>query len=75
MRPQIVTIYAFALLIFNGGTMLAQSSKGTNPPPPPDERTPPELFIDERLIWLLLAGLIYGAIVAYRRGQFKGILG
>ena len=55
--------------------MFAQSSKGAHPPPPPDERTPVFLFIDEPLIWLLLAGLVYGAYVAYKRGRLKDILG
>ena len=75
MRPQIVTIYAFTLLLFSSGAMLGQAAKNGEHPPPPDQRTPPELFIDENLIWLLIAGLVYGAYVAYKRGQLKGILG
>jgi|GEM_PF-1098362 len=75
MRPQIVTIFAFTLLILSSGAMLGQSAaKGDKSPPPPDQRTPPDLFLDERLIWLLLAGLVYGAYVAYKRGRFKEIL-
>ena len=74
MRPQIVTILTFALVIFNSAIVLGQSSVAESGPPPPPQRTPPELFIDSNILILVVAGLIYGGYMILRKNKAKNIL-
>lgn len=67
MRPQIVTFLTLILFLVNSMPMLGQSKGTDSGPPPPAQLTPPELFIDSQLLWLALAGLLYGAYVIIRR--------
>jgi len=67
MRPQIVLILALVLSLLNSTIMQAQLTGGSGPPPPPPPTPPPELPLDSGILLLIVAGIIYGAYVAYRR--------
>lgn len=67
MRPQIVTFLTLILFLVSSMPMLGQSTGTDSGPPPPAQLTPPELFIDSQILWLVLAGLVYGAVVLIRR--------
>ncbi len=69
MRPQIVLILALVLSLLNSTTMHAQLTGGPGPPPPPASRSdhPPELPLDSEISLLIIAGIIYGFFVVFRR--------
>ena len=71
MRPQIVKIVAFALFLLNSASMLSQRSGSGKGPPTPENRLPPGLPIDDRILVLILIGLVFGAYVAYKRFHAK----
>ncbi|RMA66046.1 hypothetical protein [Ulvibacter antarcticus] len=69
MRPQIVKniLAPAALYLFSCATMLGQADSGSSGPPEPSRGpTPPELGlpIDNGLLVLLIAGLIFGIYTA-----------
>lgn len=67
MRPQIVKyILTSALSLLSSAVMLAQQlSSDTGPPPPGNgsAQRGPELPIDNGILFLVLAGLIYGIYI------------
>lgn len=71
MRPQIVRfISTFVLVVYSGTSMLAQQLGSDTGPPPPDQggqARGPELPIDNSIIILIAAGLIYGLYVIWVR--------
>lgn len=67
MRPQIVLILALVLSLLNSTVMLAQTTGGGGVPPPPPPTPPPEFPLDSGILLLIVAGIIYGSAVAWRR--------
>ncbi len=72
MRPQIVTILTFVLLALSNSAMFAQKS-GANPPPPP-QRTPVELPLDNGILLLVIAGIVYGVYAIVMKNKARNIL-
>ncbi len=71
MRPQIVKILILVLFLVNSITMLGQSLSGSSGPPPPYNRAPPDAPIDESIVILIIAGLIYGVFIAYKNKRIN----
>ena len=69
MRPQIVKILTLILLVFNSISMLGQTSNKSSGPPPPDHTLTPGFPIDNNIFILLVAGLLFGIYVAYKKYQ------
>ncbi|GEQ84932.1 hypothetical protein ULMS_04400 [Patiriisocius marinistellae] len=74
MRPQIVSILTFVLCFLAAVPMLAQGPSASSGPPAPGRGpTLPELPLDTNIVILFIAGLIYGAYVAYKKYRTTNI--
>lgn len=75
MRPQIVIkIIVVALFFLTSAVVLGQAESGSSGPPAPNmSRTPPELSlpIDSGVVFLIVAGLVYGVYIAYTKKRSK----
>lgn len=71
MRPQIVKILTIVLFLVNSMSMLGQSLSGSSGPPPPYNRAPPEAPIDGSIAILIIAGIVYGAYIAYKKKRIN----
>jgi len=73
MRSQIVKKIATttALFLLTGAIMFGQSVGGSSGPPAPTQDRGPQLPIDDHLIILVVAGLLYGAYIAYKNYRVK----
>ncbi len=72
MRSQIVKkIAAIALCFFTSAILFGQAGSGSSGPPAPTQSRGPQLPIDDNLIILAIAGLLYGAYVDYKSYRIK----
>ena len=67
MRPQIVKIIHLVCFFVTATPMLGQTSVGQGPPAPTKGPTLPELPIDDNIIILMIAAIVYGVFIAYRK--------
>ena len=63
MRPQIVTI--LTLILSTMSSMFALAQDGGGPPPPITH--PPEIPIDSSIAILIVAALVYGGYIAFKK--------
>jgi hypothetical protein len=72
MRPQIVKkITITALCLFTCAFLGQAQSASSVPPSPSNQRGPGQLPIDDSIFILLVAGLLYGCYIAYKKYQIK----
>ena len=67
MRPQIVKIFAYLLCALASTTLFGAPLQVVNEPPPPSQQRTPQLPIDTNIYILLVAGIILGVYIAYRK--------
>lgn len=71
MRPQIVKRIILIVFCFFANAIVLAQTGGSAGPPNPGQTRGPELPIDENMLLLLVAGILYGSYIAYKRQRIK----